>query len=88
MRRAETQLRKQVSNTPPYNAPWSFFDLSTILLLLGEKQESIVILEKGLINSKDWEVETHLDTLLLIEAEKNKLQGYTDILNMLKEVLV
>ena len=86
MKRAEVPLRKQVADIPPYNAPWSFFDLSTILLLLGKKDDALTILEEGLVYAKDWEVKTHLDTLLLMENQKENLPGFGDIVSLLRNI--
>ena len=87
MNRAQVQLRKQVSDNPPYNAPWSYFDLSAIDLLSGKKDEALSVLEEGLVNAKDWEAKTHLDTLLLMENQKAALQGYDEIINSLKSIV-
>ncbi len=87
MKRAEVPLRKQVADNPPYNPPWSFFDLSTISLLNGKKDEALSILEEGLVNAKDWEARTHLDTLLLMENQKADLPGFDDIIDALKSVV-
>lgn len=87
LKRAEVPLQKQVADNPPYNSPWSFFDLSTICLLLGKKDEALSILEEGLINAKDWEVKTHLKTLLLMENQKKNLPGLEDIIDMLEEIV-
>lgn len=66
MKRAEIPLRKQIKDNPSYNAPWSFFDLSTICLLTGRKEEAVDVLIKGIAKAKDWEIKTHLETLLLM----------------------
>lgn len=87
MKRAEVQLRKQVSDHPAYNAPWSYFDLSATDLLSGKKDDALSVLEEGLVNANDWEARTHLDTLLLMENQKAGLPGYDGIINALKSVV-
>lgn len=86
LKRAEVPLRKQVADTPPYNAPWSFFDLSTICLLLGRDEEAMKILEDGLVNAKGWETDTHYKTMLLIEHEQANIKGLQPVLELLKEL--
>ncbi|MEP7168577.1 MAG: tetratricopeptide repeat protein, partial [Bacteroidota bacterium] len=86
MKRAEIPLRKQVSDVPPYNSPWCFFDLSTICLFLGKPDEAQQILESGAVMAKDWETKTHLNTLLLIENCKNDLPGLENLIIFLKSI--
>jgi tetratricopeptide (TPR) repeat protein len=87
MKRAELQLKKQVTDNPPYNAPWSFFDLSTIYLFLGDDQ-ALTILEEGLQNmANDWEAKTHLNTLKLIENRVDELPGLKQLVDLLEAVV-
>jgi hypothetical protein len=46
--RAERALRAQVADDPPYNVPWSFFDLSEIRLLKKDRDCFLDFLEKGI----------------------------------------
>jgi len=75
LKRAEIPLQKQVTDQPPYNAPWSFFDLSTINLLNGNQQEAMKILEEGTPLSEDWQIKTHLATLSLLKAQEAEIPG-------------
>jgi tetratricopeptide (TPR) repeat protein len=87
LKRAEIPLQKQVTDTPPYNTPWSFFDLSTILLLTGEKDRAVKILEDGISNSRhDWELQTHLDTLSLIKDKGADISGLEEMIGLLESV--
>jgi hypothetical protein len=63
-------LRAQATNQPPYNAPWSFFDLSEIRFYFGDESEFLQLLDEGILScSAAWQVETHLNSLsLLLEA--------------------
>lgn len=45
--RAERQRSLQVADRPPYNAPWSFFDLAEIRLYLGQRDQFRSLIEEG-----------------------------------------
>jgi len=68
--RAEPSLRKQVNNDPPYNAPWSCFDLAEIRLYLGSPEDFLSFLDRGLLYcTHSWQPKTFRDSLgLLVEA--------------------
>jgi len=83
MKKAEIPLRKQVKDDPPYNAPWCFFDLSTICLLTGNTTEALTVLNDGLLYANDSEAKTHLDTLRLIENQAPLLPGWKEVVDIL-----
>ena len=84
MLRAEVSLRKQADNKPSYNVPWCFFDLSVICLLTGRKAEAVKMLKDGKKHSTaDWQLQTHLDTLMLVEGRKDKLTGWEQLVKLL-----
>jgi tetratricopeptide (TPR) repeat protein len=85
LRQAEVPLKKQVTDNPPYNAPWSFFDLSTIALFTGRPEEAAQILENGLPYSEGWQIKTHYDTLALMEDQKADFLGLEKVLLYLKD---
>lgn len=87
MKRAEVPLKKQVADNPPYNSPWSFFDLSTIALLNGRPDEAQKILEDGATVSENWQLKSHKETLELIESQKENVPGLESILDYLKDVV-
>jgi tetratricopeptide (TPR) repeat protein len=84
MMRVIIPLSKQTQE-PPYEAPWSFFDLSTIKLMLGEPQEALAILKKGIVHAQDWAINTHLETLSLMR--ESPIEGLPIILNELEAAL-
>jgi tetratricopeptide (TPR) repeat protein len=88
LRRAEVPLRKQVTDNPPYDAPWSFFSLSSIALLTCRSNEAMQLLDEGLPYADDWQIKTHFETLLLMEAHKDNIPGLEDLLEQLKDCLV
>src|SRR5262245_2319713 len=49
--RAEKSLRAQVATDPPYDPPWSFFDLAEIRLYSGNKDDFLETAEKGVQNA-------------------------------------
>ena len=67
--RAERSLRAQVTANPPYNVPWSFFDLGMIRFYLGDGARFLEYVEAGLPwCHAAWEALTFRDTLALLEA--------------------
>jgi Tfp pilus assembly protein PilF len=83
MERAEVPLTKKVNDDPPYDAPWCFFDLSTIKLLQGNTAEARDMLKKGLNYAQTWAVKTHLDTIGLMEGAQ--IGGLQEIIDELRE---
>ena len=47
LERAERPLSLQVADRPPYDAPWSFFDLAEIRLYLGQREQFRTLIEEG-----------------------------------------
>lgn len=70
--RAEIPLQKQVKDTPLYDAPWCFFNLSDISYLKEDYTKFLEILNEGLKYSNKWQAGTHLDSLCLINNENFK----------------
>lgn len=68
--RAELSLRKQATNDPPYNAPWSCFDLAEIQMYLGNPDNFLSYLDRGVLYcTHSWQPKTFRDSLgLLVEA--------------------
>ncbi len=65
--RAERSLRAQVANNPPYNAPWSFFDLAETRLYSGDATGFLSYLDEGLLTcTAAWQPKTFRDSLQLL----------------------
>jgi tetratricopeptide (TPR) repeat protein len=66
--RAEFFRRGQISQDPPIDSPWSFFDLAEIQLYLGRPGEFLRILEEGLVQplTRLWQARTFRETLELL----------------------
>jgi len=47
LERAERRRSLQVADRPPYDAPWSFFDLAEIRLYLGQREQFRSLIEEG-----------------------------------------
>jgi len=74
--RAERSLRAQVANNPPYNAPWSFFDLAEIRLYSGDAKEFLKSLQEGLVTcTAAWQPKTFRDSLQLLVDGRVGLPG-------------
>ncbi|MEO7134575.1 MAG: tetratricopeptide repeat protein [Vicinamibacterales bacterium] len=63
MNRAARSLLAQVASDPPYDPPWSFFDLAEIRLYQGSKDDFLSFAEKGTAHAAKWQVETFHDSL-------------------------
>jgi len=65
--RAERSLRAQTATEPPYNPPWSFFDLAEIRLYNGDRESFTKFAERGTeYATAAWQVKTFRDTLQLL----------------------
>lgn len=88
LERAERSRRAQVSNQPPYDPPWSFFDLSEIFLYLGETEQFLQFLDEGICECNDaWQVETHRDSLRLLVKGGLVLPGLEEGIRKLDEAV-
>ena len=82
-------LENQIVGEVPYNAPWSFFDLSEIYSVLGEDKNKIIdIIKKGVDYSTHWwQIETFKNSLMLLDGIKNLPEGYKDSIKYVDDVL-
>ncbi len=86
LERAERSRRAQVGNQPPYDPPWSFFDLSEIRLYLGDEAEFRQFLDEGIRECDAvWQVKTHRDSLQLLVDSGVTLPGLIDGMAKLDE---
>ena len=84
--RAERPLRVQVMDEPPYNAPWSLFDLAEVRLYDGDANEFQELLGKGLEHcSAPWMAQTFLDSLQLLVDGGVELPGLSRGLERLEK---
>ena len=69
MNRASKSLQAQVASDPPYDPPWSYFDLAEIRLYEGKTDEFLNLAGNGTECAQMWQVDTFHDSLKrLIDA--------------------
>ena len=84
--RAERSLRAQVASQPPYDAPWSFFDLAEIRLYSGDRDEFLSLAAKGVDHAaRKSQVETFQQTLQSLLNSGVRIPGLEEGLEMLAQ---
>lgn len=74
--RAERVRETQTKQAPPYDAPWSFFDLAQIRLFRGDVPGFLTAAKDGVDASEhDWQPKTFLDSLQLLLPASKELPG-------------
>lgn len=85
LKRAERSLRAQVASDPPYDPPWSFFDLAEIHLYSGDKAGFLSFAATGVENAAHkWQVNTFLKSLEALLHSGVNLPGLDEGINMLR----
>lgn len=88
LRQAKAARQKQVRDDPPYDAPWSFFDLSEMHLYDGEQDEALKVLREGIEHSGyGWMLATHLESLRLLQSGGVQLAGLDECISLLEAEL-
>jgi tetratricopeptide (TPR) repeat protein len=88
LKRAEKPRRAQVGNEPPYDAPWSHFDLAEIQLYFGDAEGSLKTVDDGLlICEHSWQPQTFRDSLALLVEAGITLPGLTEVVAKLDEMI-
>ena len=83
--RAERILRAQVASDPPYNSPWSFFDLAQLKLFTGDPSGALEYAERGTEYAHAaWELITFSESLKQL-ADRVSLPGLQETIAMLDE---
>jgi len=85
MNRAAQSLQAQVASDPPYDPPWSFFDLAEIRLYQGKKDEFLGFAEKGTEHAAKWQVVTFHDSLKQLLDAGVEVPGMREGVEMLAE---
>jgi tetratricopeptide (TPR) repeat protein len=89
LERAARSLKVQVNSEPPYNPPWSAFDLAQVHLFLRDKTNFLKYLREGIIASTDdWMPNTFRETLELLVEGNVKLPGLKEGIESLKKAKV
>jgi tetratricopeptide (TPR) repeat protein len=85
MSRAAQSLQAQVASEPPYDPPWSFFDLAEIRLYQGKEDEFLDVAGKGTEYAAKWQVVTFHDGLKQLLDAGVDLPGMREGVKMLAE---
>lgn len=85
LERAKIHLENQIRNIPPFNTPWSYFDLAEVCLFLDNDEDNFICYIKEGINycTAGWQINTFLDSFKLIEEIDNKPVCYADAIDLL-----
>ena len=84
--RAEKSLRAQVASEPPYDPPWSFFDLAQVRLFAGDRADFLATLQRGIENAtQSWQLDTFRDSLTSLLDAGVDLPGLRDGIDVLKQ---
>ena len=85
LERAERARRAQVMMQPPYDAPWSFFDLAEIRFYLGDEEEFARLVREGLrCCSHGWQARTFRDSLQMLVDAGVRSAALTEVLQELE----
>jgi tetratricopeptide (TPR) repeat protein len=89
LHKAKNFLESQTRNNPPFNSPWSFFDLAEVYMFLEDNKSGFIEnVKNGIIHSKhEWMLKTFLTSLQLIEDVKTKPYYFDDGIKLLKNAL-
>lgn len=87
LERVKTHLEDQVNNTPPYNAPWSYFDLFEACTILDKDGENFIkYIKQGVHYCNDSsQIDTFIDSFKLIEDIENRPKCFNDVISFLTE---
>jgi tetratricopeptide (TPR) repeat protein len=81
---AQPALQAQVSNVPPYNVPWSVFDLAQLRLFLGDEQQFAALVDNGIQLAAAWQLRTFRDNLRLLREGGVRLASLDRVIDKLE----
>jgi hypothetical protein len=85
LRRAEATRTNHVTSNPPFDIPWSYFDLAEMRLYHGDPDGSLEMLDKGIdVSTADWQPRTHRQSLELLAEGAVQLPGLSESLERLR----
>jgi tetratricopeptide (TPR) repeat protein len=85
MKRAAQSLRAQVASEPPYDPPWSFFDLAEIELYQGNSSQFLDLAMRGSERAEGWQIKTFRDSLKMLLDAGIAVAGMREGIDMLSE---
>ncbi len=84
--RAEKSLRAQVASEPPYDPPWSFFDLAQVRLYAGDRAEFLSLVQRGIENATHaWQADTFRESLASLLEAGVDLPGLREAIDVLTD---
>ena len=84
LKRAQKSLKAQTTCNPPYNSPWSHFDLAEIILFLGEPELSLDIANEGLLVAEKWQAKTFLRSVAPLMDIVPTMPGLIDLIKLIQ----
>ncbi len=88
LRRALKSRQAQAANDPPYDAPWSHFDLAEMRLYLGDAEGFLATIDEGLVVCEHaWQPQTFRDSLALLADAAIELPGLAEGIAKLDEMI-
>lgn len=89
LHKAKNFLENQTRNNPPFNTPWSYFDLAEVYMFLEDNNSGFIDnVKEGIIHSKhEWMLVTFLTSLQLIEGVQTKPHYFDDGIKLIKDAL-
>jgi tetratricopeptide (TPR) repeat protein len=85
LRRAKRGRTLQTVQDPPYDTPWSFFDLAEICLYLGDVEGFRRAIDEGLLHSTHgWQAETFANSLELVSLMGEADDAVRDVIELLR----
>ena len=85
MKRAAQLLRAQVASEPPYDPPWSFFDLAEIELYQGNSSQFLDLAMRGSERADGWQIKTFRDSLKMLLDAGIAVAGMREGIDLLSE---
>ncbi len=87
--KAKNFLESQTRNNPPFNSPWSFFDIAEVYMFLEDNKSGFINnVKEGIIHSKHvWMLKTFLTSLQLIEDVKTKPYYFDEGIKLIKDAI-
>lgn len=68
--RAQRRRARQTGQDPPYDTPWSFFDLAEISLYLGDPDAFLLNVDEGVLHcTHGWQPRTFADSLQIVSLD-------------------
>ncbi|MBT8098605.1 MAG: tetratricopeptide repeat protein [Gammaproteobacteria bacterium] len=88
LRKAGKSRQAQAASDPPYDAPWSHFDVAQIQLYLGDVDAFTETVDEALLACEHaWQAQTFRDTLAVLTDAGVALPGLTEGIARLDEMI-